>query len=262
MKFAGLIFLAVSTLSYSQGKKIISFEVKDTIEAAAIDRPGDLYLLSRSGLIQRFDINGMLLSQSTGTTPATLFDPRDGSRLFAFYRDTRQYAYLSPSFDTPPSTYKIDSVFALDPWLVAASGDYNIWIVDAADWTLKKIDTKKESVVAEVSIHGDMENGKSNFTFLREYQGFVFLLDKTSGIRIYNSIGKYIRTITATNILYFNFLGEEIYYRSQNKLEFFNLFTAQTREIELKDFDALILLSDERYFHIQPKSVTVFEFKP
>ena len=194
----------------------------------------------------------------TGPAP-TLFDPRDGARLFSFYRDKREYNYMNPMFDVINS-YQIDSAFVTEPWLACSSGDYNLWIIEAADGSLKKINTREGQVEVDVKLNSTLP--VADITFLREYQSFVFLLDSLSGIHIFNSMGKFIKSIPGNNITYFNFLGEELYYLEEGKLKFFDLFSAETRELALKQPCAFALLSDERLFLIQKNSVGIFHYTP
>src|SRR6188768_1101920 len=170
--YVALLFTLVYTSTLAQTfKKIKSVEVSDSIKFAAVDRPGELYIMTRRGHLQHFDKDGKLLSFYKNPPAPTLFDPRDGSRLFAYFRKTQQYAYLSPSFETT-ANYKIDSAFVIDPWLICASGDHNIWILDAADWSLKKIDVKHGAVSTEVELASLNKESKENIISMREYQGF------------------------------------------------------------------------------------------
>jgi len=255
-----LIFLSISTVGQTF-KKLKSVEVSDSVKFAAVDRPGELYLLTKRGHLQRFDRDGKLLSFYKNPPAPTLFDPRDGARLFAYFRQGQQYAYLNPSFETA-STFKIDSAFVIDPWLICASGDHNIWILDAADWSLKKIDVRHGAVSTEVELASLAKESKENIISMREYQGFLFLLDKKQGILIYSSLGNLIRAISIQGLQYFNFLGEELYYPTHDGLVFFNLFSTDTREIKMPAAAEFSLMTDERLFLIKGKTIEIFEVAP
>src|SRR5688572_11201366 len=126
-------------------KKITSREITDEIVFATIDRVGELYVVTRNGQIQKFDINGELISRYKNGPRPTLFEPRDGSRLFAYFREDRKIEYLNPSFEVS-TTAIIDSAFVIDPWLACSSGDHNIWVLDAEDRTMKKISPRTSTV--------------------------------------------------------------------------------------------------------------------
>ena len=96
----------------------------------------------------------------------------------------------------------------------------------------------------------------------REYQNFVFLLDKKEGIKIYNGVGSLIKTIPQSGLSYFNFIGEELYYLKGNTIQLFDLFTAETREIKLPESAYFALITDERLFLVRHKAVDIYEYKP
>ncbi|HEY9006217.1 hypothetical protein [Ohtaekwangia sp.] len=253
--FTLLLLISLHTVVLAQ-KKVKTLEVSDTIVSAWVDRPGELYILTAQGQLQKFDADGKLLSVYSNKPSPTLFDPRDGSRLFAFFRSERQYDLMGPSLQIM-QTFTIDSAAAVDPWLACMAGDHDVWILDAADWSLKKINTQAGSVMVEELLPAKPDRKKSACTFLRSYQGFVFLLDTTEGILIFNSVGKLVKTLPVKHIQYFNFLGEELYYLDNDRLKFFDLFTTEAREQKLPSAATIGLLTDERMFLIKHKSIDI-----
>ncbi|MFZ6011866.1 MAG: hypothetical protein ACOYXT_16110, partial [Bacteroidota bacterium] len=217
-----LYLILLFPLFVSAQRKIKTLEVTDTIAFAAVDRPGDLYVVSTTGQIQKFDKDGKLKVFYKGDQVPTVFDPRDGARIFAYYRDKQEYLYFNPSFDIT-AAYRIDSAFVIEPWLIAPSGDHNLWLLDNADNSLKKINLTLPEVQVEVTIDTTLHKKVSSFTHIRDYQGFVFLLDPSKGIDVFNNLGKHIKTIPTVGVHQFHFLGEELYYLQDHKLKFFDL---------------------------------------
>lgn len=257
--FFTLIFFCL-TSSFAQ-KKIKSLTVSDEVIYATVDRPGELYIVTKNGQIQKFDVNGKLLSVYKNNPSPTLFDPRDGARLFAYFRHDQHYSILNPSFDVTAS-HTIDSSFVIDPWLVCISGDHNVWVLDAADESIKKINVRTPSADVDVNIADTLFQDFSAFTFMREYQGFLFLLNHKKGILIFNSMGKWLKTIERPALPYFNFLGEELYYPEGDKIKFFNLFTAENREMPIRQPGQFILITDERIFTVQNFTIDFFALNP
>lgn len=253
-------FLLINISSFAQ-KKIITINISDEILSASVDRVGELYVITKKAHIQKFDANGKLISFYRNGPAPSLFEPRDGSRLFAFFKTERKIQYLSPSFEIQTSSL-IDSAFVIDPWLVCSSGNHNIWVIDAADHTLKKIDPKTSAVPVDVKFPENFPSDLSVITSMREYQGFLFFLDKRKGIHIFNGMGRWIKTISIQDPMYFNFLGEELYYPEHNKLVFINLFSAERREMQVKQPFKIALLTDERLFLLQKTAIDFFEYKP
>jgi hypothetical protein len=256
--FRILLLVSVPLIASAQFTKIKSIEVSEDIAFASIDRPGDLYVLSDQGMIQKFSEQGILRAVHKTNPPPTLFEPRDGARLFAFYRHDRTYAFLTPSFEFS-SVYKIDSAFVTDPWLACPSGETGLWCIDAADGNLKKINTKTGDVNVDVKLN---VNDITSISAMREYQGFVFVLVKGTGIMIYNSLGKFIRTIEDKTIQSFNFLGEELYYSTGQNLVFFDLFSAESRTMKLPAPCTFAIMSDTSLFLITGKRADIYTLKP
>jgi hypothetical protein len=261
MKNIFLILLTTTSLCSFAQQKIKTVEVSDTIIYATVDRPGDFYVVTKQGQIQKFDKDGKLVIVYKHKGAPTLFDPRDGARLFAYYRDHQQYDYYNPSFETT-SSYHIDSAFAIQPWLICPSGDHKLWVLDKVDNSLKKLNAKHTEVEIEVLIDTAIIEKATIFKTIRDYQNFVFLLDQHKGIHIFNGIGKHIRTIPEKNISYFNFLGEEMYYLKNGMIVFTDLFSAESRSIPAPAKAKFVLLTDERMFVVTATSFDVFPFKP
>ena len=231
--------------------RIKSVSLEQAVTTVAIDRPGDLYVTLHNGKVVRVDADGNLLVLPDVVSP-TLFDPRDGSRLFAYYRPAQRYAYHSSLQEM--SSHHVDSAFAIDPWLVCPSGDYNIWIADAADNTIRKVNTATSRIDAEISFQYDVRS----ITYMREYQGFLFVLYPTRGIVVFSAMGRELRAIGKGDISWFNFLGEELYYAQEGRLHFFNLFNTETRTMELPAKAAFSLVTDTRLFSVNKGTVEIF----
>lgn len=260
MKWIGfMIMISSSIVSVGQSKKISSFKTPADVTYAAVDRAGDFYVVLQSGEIQKYDKNGVLLGSYVHEGIPTLFDPANAIRLLVYYKKGQQFTWLSPDLGINPFQV-VDSSIAIDAALICPSGDRNMWILDDADLSLRKVSLTDSRVIAEFSIRDQFKG--DTFTQMREYQSFLFLLDPETGIFIYNSLGKQIAKIQTAGVPYFNFLGEELYYVEAGKLKFMDLFSAETREIPIAATAEFILLTDERMILANKNQVEIFEFTP
>jgi hypothetical protein len=252
INFAVLVLTCLALAPVLAQKPSKSLSVAKEVVSVAIDRPGDLYVLMADGTITRVDADGNATAISEVRRTPSLFDPRDGSRLFAYYRDQQRFSYFSTSREM--SSHPVDSAFAIEPWLVCPSGDYNVWIADAADNVIRKVNNTTSRIDAEIQFSDKV----STIRYMRDYQGFLFVLHPDRGIVIYSGMGKELRTIGNGSASYFNFLGEELYYPDNNQLTFFNLFNAETRTMKLPRKAAFSLVTDTRVFSVNGSSVEIF----
>ncbi len=261
MRILVTLCLVAGSLSGFSQEKIKTVTLSDSVVSSAIDRPGDFYLITKEGQIQRYDKDGTMTLLYKAPRRPTLFDPRDGARLFVYYRHDQHYEFLNPSFEATAS-YQIDPSFAIQPWLICPSGERKLWVLDKADNSLKKIDVRASEVEVEVLVDSTLIRDPENFTAMREYQNFVFLLRPGRGIHVFNSLGQHIRTLDFPGIRNFNFLGEELYYLHGNTIRFFNLFTAADRQTTIAAGYTDALLTDERMILINPARIDIYSFRP
>lgn len=248
--------LLAPLLASAQKSKSLTIETKPVIQAT-VDRAGDLYLVT-SEAISKYNAAGKLLNIHTTATPATLFDTGNGVRLLMYYHSKQQYTILNPSLEEV-SDSPIDSSFAIEPWLVCSSGNYNILILDAADWSIKKVDTRTQEVLAEFKT--DTTAATPAYILMQEYQNFIFLLDKNVGIQVFNSMGLPIKKIAVKGLNTFHFLGEELYYYDKGQLHFLDLFTGEERTESFTTPCQSVILTDQYQFILNQNKVSVVPVK-
>lgn len=248
-----IFFLSLSTPTISQ-QKITSIEISN-VESAYVDRPGDLYVLLKDKTLKKFDTLGVLVSEQVLDSPTT-FDPRDGARLFTYSQHSQRFSFFSQEIK---QAFPVEQHYAIDPILACASGDNQVWILDRSDWSLKRINPSQSKVIAEAAIDQKQFTKAPEFTFIREYQNFLFTIEKNSGILIFNSLGKQIKKLSASKIDYLNFLGEELYYKVNDKLLFYDLFDSTTREVPTDPACKFMLLTDIRKYVVYQNRIDIFE---
>lgn len=250
-----ILFLLVSPLLVIGQKRVTAIDIKD-VASAYVDRPGDLYILHTDNKVSKFDTLGMPVADMGFEKTPTVFEPRDGARLFIYFADVKQGAFFS---EGTSQGFFIYDYFAMEPVFATSCGDNQVWIVDKGDWSIKKLDPKAGKIVAEATIDRAQFQDEPKIMAVREYQNFLFVLDKNMGIIVFNAIGKQIKKIEGEDIPYFNFLGEELYYRKGDKLIFYDLFDGSTREENIDSTCLYTLLTDARKYVVYKDRIDVFE---
>lgn len=252
MRAITVLFVVLTTACFAQ-KKVATVNVSNAIAYAGVDRPGDLYIIMTSGEALKFDKNGKQIGKRDLKSVPTIFDPKDGTRAFAYYRNTQTIETIAPDLSFADAA-PIHPEFAVSAWLVCPSKN-ELWILDSADFTLKKTKDKGTAIAYEAAF------GDASASYMREYLNFLFVLD-SEGIRMQNNLGKTINKFPVAKLPYFSFLGEEIYYPVNNALQLIDLYTSEKRQIDLPHPAKFALLTDERMILVSDKSIDFLEFRP
>jgi len=246
-----LSFLLLSFSCFAQ-KQVATFQLPDDVLFASVDRPGDLYVIMKNGDALKLDKNAKLIGKKKFNTLPTIFDPKDGTRAFAYYRDLQSIESIAPDLSFGDFT-PLHPEFAVKAWLVCPSKN-EFWILDSADFSLKKTKNNGTSIAYESKF-----TTRRDPTYMREYLNFLFVLDK--GIHVLNNLGKEIHMIDV-DVRDFSFLGEELYYVSNGSLQLIDLYTTEKREIPLPHRSQFAFLTDDRMILVDGKKVEFFEFTP
>src|SRR3954471_19000486 len=175
--FLGLT-MACNTAEGQAGK--VSFQTSAEIVWAGVDRPGDLFLVLKTGEVFKYDKEGKKVGVHGFQMPPTLVDPLDGVQSFYFEETATNYGNLSADLSSA-SKHAVDPAFAIRPWLVCPSL-HELWILDSADFSIKKTKMKSAAISLEsVLIHLPSKQIK-DYVYMREYQNYLFLLDRNAGV--------------------------------------------------------------------------------
>lgn len=243
-------------VSQSQPKKI-NIETKSEIVWAGVDRPGDLFLILASGEVQKFNNRGQAVGTHGFGTPPSLLDPMDGAQSFYYLQKENVFGHLNSDLSSA-TQHTLDPAFAIAPWLVCPSM-HELWMLDSSDLSIKKTSLHGMAIAFEASVP---KKKASDYRYMREYQNYLFLLDKGAGVLLFNSVGKYIRTLGEKEMENFGFLGEEMYYTKDNTLILTDLYSNERRTLPLPVPCRFALVTDDTLYAVAKNGVTILDFKP
>ncbi len=234
----------------------VTVTLNEDIIWAGIDRPGDLFVLLSGGTLVKYDKTGKKVGEHRFQHPPTLIDPLDGAQSFYYQRNGHHYGTLSYDFERVTDKV-LEPAFAISPWLVCPALR-ELWILDSADFSIKKTTSASAAISLETTLKHLPDKKITDYASLREYQNYVFLLDQSAGVHMFNPIGKFVRTLGEKGMNYFNFLGEEMYFISGGKLVFINLYTAEQRIESLPPTKAqFVLMNDDRMYLVEGRKIEI-----
>ncbi len=248
-----------TTPVFAQSQQPVTKPLYHEVVWAGVDRPGDLFVVLVNGDVIKFNKDGARLGSYSFGQPPALFEPMDGVQSFFFQSGEKRYGNLASDLSTAV-THDLDPSFAIAPSLVCPSL-HELWILDAADLSLKKTKMKSLTISLESALQHLPDKKPEDYTYMREYQNYLFLLDVQSGVHMFNSLGKFIRTLGVKHMKAFNFLGEEIYFLEGDHLTFIDLYTQEMRSVKVPSGCLFALVTDDRLYAIGQDTVTFMPFK-
>jgi hypothetical protein len=240
--FVFILFIGSTGYSQTNLKKIKEWKASQ-VDLITVDRLGNFFLVTHKGKIKKYDATGKLVASVSKTTP-TLIEPWYHPSIFVYSRKSQTYSMYGRNFEDRKD-YTIEPALAIEPTLVCPTHDNKLWILDKADWSLKKVNPLTNEVIQEFTLDTSLVKATTDFIYLREYLNLIFLVDKNSGILILNHLGKVIEPIAIQNPGQVYFYGDELYYLENNTLKFFNLLTEQRHEVKLPDETSQSVMTDE-----------------
>ena len=259
LKAAFAILLLLSSNAFAQTWTLQSEVKLEGLDKMSFDRRGQLYLSDQKGNIYQYSQLG--LEQVNYSPPRqgklSILEAWNTQRIFAFYQEFQAYQlfdrFLVP---TPGRRQIIPSAGFVN--VASLSADQQIWLVDDRDFSLKKYNpnTGEFSIITPLNLMADLENYQ--FTFLREYQNRLFLVDKNSGILIFDNLGNYEQTIKAGGIAWIAFEKDEIQYLTANTLTLQNLYSLEKRSLILPSNATQAVILKQKGYLVDGNSLRIY----
>lgn len=265
-KLYSILFLillsAVSAPAQEIWKLLSTIEV-GTAHHISLDSYNNIYIADADGIVSQYDSIGRKI---------TFFSPGkkskvtslDGSRnvnIFLFYKNFQEFRLLN-RFLTEISTTRINNNQIGFAALGTLSSDNALWIVDEADLSLKKINLKFDQVIVNSSLLPVLPRSKTEFVFthFKEYNSNLYLSDRENGIFVFDNLGNYKTLIQVSDVDYFDFRDDYLYFLDGARLTLLNLKNGQTR-IPEKEFPlkSKIIFTSRKCYILGQNQLSIFE---
>ena len=255
MWYAGVALAQTDTL---QIVDTVAFSMTGAVSG---DRYGNLYLAGKHGSVHKTDSAGhfSLVFSPERVGQVSLIEARNPLAIFVFYRDLQQYLLLD-RFLSPVETHHFDSPEINFVRLATPAADNQVWLLDDMDFAIKKFDPRQNRISLQVPLDLILKKGQYDISWMAEYQNQLFLLDRNSGIFVFDNMGNYKYHIEAPGIEYFNFLNEEIYFIKNHEVIVVHLYQQEKKSFIITgkpDKITRVFIHNSRIFLFAPGYVFI-----
>jgi hypothetical protein len=233
--------------------------------AASVDRRGALYLADKDNNLRQLTVAGQPLNTYSPAQPGhvAVLEAWNQNSVLVFY-DDRQQVLLLDRFLAPLSEIRLADYVDGTVRTATLAPDGLLWLLDESNLILREFDPQALRLVQNTPLDLIIGRSRPDFRFLRQYQNNVYLVDRTSGVFVFDNLGNYRKKLPFTGLDFVTFRGDELAYLSGGQLHFFHLYNLTERTQPLPaDLDATtvrqVLLSDQYAYFVTAKGVQIYQ---
>lgn len=202
--------------------------------AASLDRRGALYIADADNNLRQYGAEGLPLNTYSPPQPGhtALVEAWNVTNTLLFY-DDRQEVLLLDRFMAPLSQLRLSEYVEGMVRVATLAPDNQIWLLDESNLVLREFDPNTLRLVQNTPLDLLIGRTRPDFRFIRQYQNNTYLVDRTTGIYVFDNLGNYKKKLPFAGLSTIGFKGDELYYVSGGALHFFHLYNLTERTVAL-----------------------------
>lgn len=190
---------------------IRSFE--GDIENAAIDNLDNLYIISSTGQVRKYDSKGdsvSIYNQVRNFGQLHSIDVSNPLKPVLFYKDFSTVVILD-RFLSQRSVLDLRKISIFQPSAAALAYDNNLWVFDEFDNKLKKVDDQGNIVMTTPDFRLVFDQSLKPSRIINE-SGFVYLADTAHGVFVFDNYGTFRKKLPAVKWQSISVKGNTVLY--------------------------------------------------
>ncbi|GAA3921614.1 hypothetical protein [Hymenobacter algoricola] len=229
--------------------------------AASVDRRGNLYVADAQDNIHQYGADGQALNVYSPPQPGhtAQIEAWNTSKILVFY-DDRQQVLLLDRFMAPITQVRLTDFLDGQIRTATLAPDDRLWLFNESDLTLRQFDPSPQRLTLSTPLDLIIGRSKPDFRFLRQYQNNLYLLDRTSGVFVFDNLGNYRKKLPFLGLSTLGFRDDELYYLTENTVHFFHLYNFTERTLLVYVPQVQQVLFGEQYAYVlTPASILVYK---
>jgi len=262
MKILLTILLIVQPF-WPQGPFRLIKEVVLKADYITSDNLGNVYVVRQDELTKYSKEGELLLTYSDKSLgEITMVDVRNPLKILLYYQDLSSVVFLDNRLSRIGDHIALDQMGLEQSTLACTSHSNGIWLYDPLTFQLSRLDQflkieRQTQNINQLLGHEIIPN------FLLEANNWVYLNDPETGIHVFDIYGTYYKTIQLKGLTEFQILDNNLYFRSNDEMMWFDLRSLQTKQLELPtlEYKAVRVLRD-RYCFLTEQGLKIYAVRP
>lgn len=228
-----LFLLAVVSSAQKDSGFVLVRTYNGDIATVAIDNLDNLYIVSSTGQLKKFNGRGDSVAVFNGIRAygkLSAIDISNPLKPLLFYKDFSTVVVLDRLLVNRASL-DLHRYNVLQPTAVALSYDNNIWVFDQYDNKLKKLDESGNTLLETTDFRQLLAQTISPQKIIND-NGLVYLTDSTHGIFVFDNYGGFKRRLEAKGWNQIDIQGGKLVRLGSNEIIVYNptTFTEQSQK--------------------------------
>ncbi|TGE22082.1 hypothetical protein E5K00_17680 [Hymenobacter aquaticus] len=220
---------------------------------ASLDRRGNLYLADAQNNVRQYGPDGQPLNTYSPPQPGhtAQLEAWNTAKVLVFY-DDRQEILLLDRFMAPLTQVRLPDLLDGMVRTATLAPDDRLWLLDESSLVLRQYDPTGQRIALNTPLDILIGRSKPDFRFMRQYQNNLYLVDRTSGIFVFDNLGNYRKKLPFPGLSAIGFRGDELYYLAGNTVRLFHLYnlTERTLPLPVTTTEIQQVLLGEQYAYI------------
>lgn len=231
--------------------------------AASLDRRGNVYVADAQDNVHQYGPDGQALNTYSPPLPGhtAQIEAWNTSKVLVFYDDRQEILFLD-RFMAPITQVRLGDFLDGMVRVATLASDDRIWLFNESDLSLRQFDPTPQRQGITTPLDLIIGRSKPDFRFLRQYQNNIYLVDRTSGIFVFDNLGNYRKKLPFTGLTTIGFRADELYYLKDGQVSFFHLYNFAERTLPLPATGEpvqQVLLGELYAYVITPAGLAVYK---
>ena len=202
--------------------------------AASLDRRGALYVADADNNLRQYGPEGLLLNTYAPTQPGHVAQVEAWNTTSTLvFNDDRQQIVLLDRFLSLISEVRLADYVEGTVRVATLAPDNRIWLLDESNLVLREFDPAILRLVQNTPLDLIIGRSRPDFRFLRQYQNNTYLVDRITGVYVFDNLGNYQKKLPFAGLNMVGFRGDELYYFEAGAVHFFHLYNLTERRLAL-----------------------------
>lgn len=202
--------------------------------AASLDRRGALYVADADNNLHQYGPEGLPLNTYAPTQPGHVAQVEAWNVTSTLlFNDDRQQLVLLDRFLALIAEVRLADYLDGTVRVATLAPDNRIWLLDESNLVLREFDPSTQRLIQNTPLDLLIGRSRPDFRFLRQYQNNTYLVDRTTGVYVFDNLGTYRKRLPFVGLSMVGFRGDELYYFDAGVIHFFHLYNLSERRMAL-----------------------------